>query len=213
EVRPGEMVAIVGPSGCGKSTLLKVMLGLAKPEAGEVCVGGTSLDQVGTLDFRDAIGVVMQDDQLVSGSIADNIALGAVTPDQQRLEQAAKMAALLDDVRAMPMGFHTLVGDMGTSLSGGQKQRVLLARALYKQPRFLFLDEATSHLDTMNESLVNASIRALGLTTLVIAHRPETIRMADRIIVVEAGKAFEVEREKFAVALAAHRSQDRAALG
>src|SRR5215510_14633859 len=133
------------------------------------------------------IGVVMQDDQLFAGSIGDNISFFADQPDFARIEQCAKQAAVHKDVLAMPMGYNTLVGDMGTVLSGGQKQRLLLARALYKRPKLLFLDEATSHLDVQREQLINDTIKQLNMTRVIIAHRPETIASADRVIVLGHG--------------------------
>jgi ATP-binding cassette subfamily B protein RaxB len=128
------------------------------------------------------IAVVMQDDKLFAGSIADNICFFADHPDRQRIEQCARQAAVHDEIVAMPMGYNTLMGDMGTVLSGGQKQRVLIARALYRQPSLLLLDEATSHLDIANEKAVSAAIRATKVTRIIAAHRPETIRSTDRII-------------------------------
>jgi len=131
---------------------------------------------------------VMQDDQLFAGSIADNISFFDPAPDQAAIERNAKLAAVHDDIAAMPMAYNTLIGDMGAALSGGQKQRILLARALYKQPRILFLDEATSALDVHKERMVNDAIRSLNLTRIIIAHRPETIASAQRVIVLQAGK-------------------------
>jgi ATP-binding cassette subfamily B protein RaxB len=125
---------------------------------------------------------VLQDDQLLAGSIAENIALFDPQPDDRRIKAAARVAAVHDDIHRMPMGYQTLVGDLGTSLSGGQKQRVLLARALYKRPKILVLDEATSHLDVFNERRVNQGIAGLKLTRIVVAHRPETIASAGRVI-------------------------------
>jgi ATP-binding cassette subfamily B protein RaxB len=180
-IAEGESVAIVGPSGCGKTTLLKVILGILPPSEGEVLIGGVSLDTLGPA-HRELIGTVMQEDDLFAGSLADNITFFDVDPDRARIEDCARMAAIHNDIVAMPMGYNTLIGDMGASLSGGQKQRVLLARALYKQPRILALDEATSHLDVACERTVNESVRALKLTRIVIAHRPETIHMAGRVI-------------------------------
>ena len=124
----------------------------------------------------------MQDDQLFAGSVADNICFFSNQPDPRRIEDCARQAALHEEIVAMPMGYHTLIGDMGTVLSGGQKQRLLIARALYRQPGVLLLDEATSHLDLVNEKLVSAAIRATRLTRIIVAHRPETIRTADRVI-------------------------------
>jgi ATP-binding cassette, subfamily B, bacterial CvaB/MchF/RaxB len=180
----GESVAIAGPSGCGKTTLLKIMLGQLKPEEGDVLIGGIPLKQIGLYNYRDQIGVVMQDDQLFAGSIAENIAFFDPQVDQERIETAAQLAYIDNDIVKMPMGYNTLTGDMGTGLSGGQKQRVLLARALYKRPNILFLDEATSHLDTNAELLVNQAIKKLSMTRITIAHRPQTLEMTDRLIIL-----------------------------
>ena len=181
-IEPGETVAIVGASGCGKTTLLKILASLLPPTEGELLVEGQSLANLGATRWRSMIGVVMQDDQLFAGSVADNICFFADQPDTRRIEDCARLAALHDEIAAMPMGYHTLIGDMGTVLSGGQKQRVLIARALYRQPGVLLLDEATSDLDVANEKLVNAAIRATRVTRVIVAHRPETIRSADRVI-------------------------------
>jgi ATP-binding cassette subfamily B protein RaxB len=187
-VAPGESLAIAGPSGCGKTTLLKILLGLLPPTEGEIRVGGIRIEQLGTRQYRKLIGAVMQEDQLLAGSIGENIAFFDLKPDQQRIEDCARLAAVHDEIMAMPMGYATLIGDMGTAISGGQKQRVLLARALYKQPKLLFLDEATSHLDVQRESIVNAGVRGLKLTRVIVAHRPQTIASAERVIVLEGGK-------------------------
>lgn len=187
-IEPGESVAIVGPSGCGKTTLLKLLLGIHEAQSGEIRVGGKTLSQLGLAAWRERIGTVMQDDQLFAGSIADNIAFFDPEADQDWIEECARRACVFDDVAAMPMGFQSLIGDMGSSLSGGQRQRILLARALYKRPAFLFLDEATSALDVEKERQVNASLRQLSLTKIVIAHRPETIAAAQRVIALHAGK-------------------------
>ena len=187
-IEPGESVAIVGPSGCGKTTLLKLMLGIHEPLAGEVRVGGLPLRQLGLRAWRDMLGSVMQDDQLFAGSIIDNISFFDPQADAAWVEECARIAAVADEIEAMPMGFHTLIGDMGTSISGGQKQRILLARALYKRPKILFLDEATSALDVDREREVNQAIRQLQLTRIIVAHRPETIASASRVIVLHDGK-------------------------
>lgn len=187
-IAPGESVAIVGPSGCGKSTLISAMLGIRTPNEGEVLVGGASVAQVGFEALRGMVGTVLQDDVLFAGSIADNISFFDPRPDFVRIEECAKLAAIHDDIQAMPMAYNTLIGDMGAALSGGQKQRVLLARALYKQPAILFLDEATSHLDISCEKRVNQAIKRLNITRVIVAHRPETIASADRVIVLDAGR-------------------------
>jgi ATP-binding cassette subfamily B protein RaxB len=187
-IAPGESVAIVGPSGCGKTTLLRVMASLVQPSAGEVLVNGRALNGAGLAQYRARIGVVLQDDQLFAGSIADNISFFGDAPSSSRIRDCARQAGILEDIEAMPMGFHTLIGDMGTVLSGGQKQRLLIARALYRQPSLLLLDEATSHLDVARERQVNAAIKDLPMTRIIVAHRRETILSADRIIVLDKGR-------------------------
>jgi ATP-binding cassette subfamily B protein RaxB len=187
-IEPGESVAIVGPSGCGKSTLLKLMLGIHEPTSGVVLVGGVPLPRLGLRAWRDQVGVVMQDEPLFSGSVADNISFFAADPDPEWLRQCARVAAVHDEIEAMTMGYHTLIGDMGTALSGGQKQRILLARALYKRPRILMLDEATSALDIERERVVNQGVRQLALTRVLVAHRPETIASAGRVIALQEGR-------------------------
>jgi ATP-binding cassette subfamily B protein RaxB len=183
----GESVAITGPSGCGKTTLAKIILGLLEPSTGEVLVGGVNLQRLGASAHRDRVGAVMQEDQLFAGSIADNIAFFDPAPDHERIQHCARVAAVHDDISGMAMGYNTLVGDMGTVLSGGQKQRVLLARALYRQPQILVLDEATSHLDVLRERQVNHAIQQMKLTRIIIAHRPETIASCERVIELGAG--------------------------
>ena len=190
-VGAGESVAIVGASGCGKSTLMKLMLGVLTPTEGHIRVGGRDLRDIGAKNFRARAGVVMQDDQLFAGSLADNIALFDPECDDARVEAAARMAAVHDEIVEMPMGYRSLIGDMGSSLSGGQRQRVILARALYRNPLFLFLDEATSNLDIARERLVNDAVEALTLTRVIVAHRPETIASADRLLVLGGGRIVE----------------------
>lgn len=187
-IERGETVAIVGASGSGKSTLLKLLLGLLDAEHGEVLVNDRPLRSGERSALRAACGVVMQDDQLFAGSIGENIAGFSPEADPAAIAAAAHLAAIDADIAAMPMAYETPVGDMGSSLSGGQKQRILLARALYRQPQILLLDEATSHLDIANERLVNAAVRQLPCAKLVIAHRPETIAMADRVLVLDGGR-------------------------
>jgi len=185
-IEEGESVAIVGPSGCGKTTLLRAMLGLLTPADGEILIGGVNLTRLGPATYRSLIGTVMQDDKLFSGSLADNIMVFDPSPDTGRMETCARLAAIHEDIVSMPMGYHTLIGDMGTVLSGGQKQRVMLARALYKQPKILLLDEATSHLDVAREKQVSEGIKQLKLTRVIVAHRPETIASADRVVTLSA---------------------------
>lgn len=187
-IKAGESVAIVGPSGCGKTTLINAMLGIRPPNAGDILIGGVSVSQIGIDTLRGMVGTVMQDDSLFAGSILDNISFFDHKADPAWIEECAKMAAIHEEIMAMPMAYNTLIGDMGTALSGGQKQRVLLARALYKRPKILFLDEATSHLDIGREAMVNEAIHALKVTRVIVAHRPETIASADRVIELAEGK-------------------------
>ncbi len=190
-IKKGQSVAIVGSSGCGKSTLMKVMLGLLQPDTGEVLINNSDITKIGLSTYRSMIATVMQDDQLLSGSISDNICFFDPNFDLKRIQECAKQAAIDTDIAAMPMGYHTLIGDMGNSLSGGQKQRILLARALYKKPKILFLDEATSSLDTKLEKRVNETIKKINITRIFIAHRAETIAMADSVLTLEDGQITE----------------------
>ena len=187
-IEAGESVAVVGPSGCGKTTLIKLMLGVLAPTAGQVLVGGRPLEHLGLRAWRDQVGAVMQDDTLFSGSIADNISFFSAQPDREWLQQCARVASIHDDILTLPMQYQTLIGDLGVALSGGQKQRLLLARALYKRPQVLFLDEATSSLDVDRERTVNQAVKQLALTRVIVAHRPETIASAARVIALDEGQ-------------------------
>lgn len=186
-IEPGDALAIVGPSGGGKTTLIKLILGVLAPVEGEIRYGGITVKQLGTRAYRSAFGAVMQDDHLLSGSLRENISFFDQSTDLDRVMRCAQMAAVHADIVAMPMGYETLAGDMGSTLSGGQKQRVLLARALYKRPKVLVLDEATSHLDVQLERAVNAAVTALQLTRIIVAHRPETIASARRVVALVGG--------------------------
>ncbi len=193
-IRAGESVAIVGPSGCGKSTLAKLILGLLEPSEGEVRFGGIDIRRYGLSAYRAELAAVLQGDDLFAGSIAANISSfdpGADLPDIQR---AAQLAGIAEDIGAMQMGYETRVGELGSCLSGGQKQRILLARALYRRPRILVLDEATSHLDVQRERHINAAVASLAVTRIIIAHRPETIASADRVIRLGEGHGQAEER-------------------
>jgi ATP-binding cassette subfamily B protein RaxB len=181
-IEPGEFVTIMGPSGGGKTTLIKLMLGLIEPTHGELLIDGVPLTTIGARVYRESVAAVMQEDQLLSGSIADNISFFDSEYDAERVMECAQLAGIHDEIMAMPMTFNSLVGDMGSSLSGGQKQRVLLARALYREPRILFLDEGTAHLDGENERLINASLCRLNITRISVAHRSEMASGADRIV-------------------------------
>ena len=187
-IEAGESLAIVGQSGSGKTTLMKLMLGLLQPTSGHIEIDGVPLNRLGLARYRNAVASVMQDDQLFAGSIADNVCFFDPRPDRERIEASCRMAAVHDDVAAMAMQYNTFVGDMGTVFSGGQKQRILLARALYRGPRILFLDEATSHLDVVRERAVNEAVRKLNLTRVIVAHRAETIASADRVVKLAGGR-------------------------
>lgn len=193
-VPAGECIAIVGPSGCGKTTLLKLMLGILKPTQGKITLGGVTLKQLGLHRYRDIVATVMQDDQLFAGSVYDNISFLDPHPDPQWIYECARRACIHEEIIQMPMGYHTLVGDMGAVLSGGQKQRVLLARALYRKPKILILDEATSHLDIAKEAQIGAALAALDMTRIMIAHRPQTIAIAHRVLRLDKGALVEVPR-------------------
>jgi ATP-binding cassette subfamily B protein RaxB len=185
-ISPGQFVTIMGASGGGKTTLMKIMLGLLEPTSGEVLIDGVPLPVLGARAYREQVGAVMQEDQLLSGSIADNICFFDPAFDQDWMMECARMAAVHDEIMAMPMAYNSLIGDMGSSLSGGQKQRVLLARALYRRPKILFLDEGTAHLDIEREREINAALRRLNITRISIAHRPE---MAEGTDLVRIGPA------------------------
>lgn len=182
KIEPGECVAIAAPSGTGKTTLLKLMMGLLTPTSGEVVMDGIGLQRGALAGWRHQVAAVMQDDALLSGTLAENVACFDPAPDQRRLDECAKLAAIDEDIARMPMGWQTLVGDMGNTLSGGQRQRILLARALYAEPRVLFLDEATSHLDPATEARIHEALRAMRITRVLVAHRQETLAIADRIV-------------------------------
>ncbi|MEZ3501470.1 peptidase domain-containing ABC transporter [Pantoea sp. KPR_PJ] len=196
EIKAGESIAIVGPSGQGKTTLAKIILGLLHPEEGTITVGGMDIAQTGFEHHRNRIGCVMQDDILFSGSISENISFFDNEPDNDKITRAARLAQIHGDIMKMPMNYQSLVGDMGSFLSGGQLQRILLARALYREPQILVLDEATSHLDIYNEAQINNAIKRMNITRIIIAHRPETIRSADRIVVLHNGKLTETTAEQ-----------------
>lgn len=194
-IEPGDYIAITGPSGGGKSTLVKLLLSLVEPDEGEILVDGQPLAAFGYRNYREQVAAVLQDDSLFAGSLANNIALFDDAPDMERIIRSAEVAALHDDIAAMPMGYDTLVGDMGSSLSGGQKQRLLLARALYREPKVLVMDEGTSHLDPARERMVNAAIEQLGITRVIIAHRRETIMSAESVYTIDNGKLSNITHE------------------
>ncbi|MFT6529791.1 MAG: ATP-binding cassette subfamily B protein RaxB [Psychrosphaera sp.] len=186
----GDCIAITGVSGAGKTTLMKIMLGLLQPTSGKVLLDGRDINQIGLKHYRKSIAAVMQDDTLLSGSIADNISFFDPQADYSHVERCAQLANLTTDIQNMTMGFNSVVGDMGSNLSGGQIQRVLLARALYCKPAVLFMDEATSHLDSNNEKQISEQIQQLNMTRILIAHRQETINIAQTVYTLEDGELF-----------------------
>ena len=187
EIHAGEAVALIGASGCGKTTVIKLMLGMLTPTQGQILIDGTPLSSLNLSEYRQMIGSVMQDDTLLSGSLEDNISFFVLQVDAQRVRDVAAMADIRQHIEQLPMGYETLVGELGNTLSGGQKQRVLLARALYRQPDILIFDEATSHLDAQSEQHINTMIRdQAAITRVIVAHRPSTIDSADRVIDIAA---------------------------
>lgn len=188
EVKSGELLAITGKSGGGKTTLLKLILGLYTPESGEILIDGRPLEQIDLALLRQKIGVVMQDDALLSGNLSENISVFDADLDMDRVMDAAKSARIHDEIMAMPMQYRSHIGDMGSILSGGQRQRILLARALYHRPKLLFLDEGTANLDVLTEKEIADVISALPITRIIIAHRPEFLARADRIIEIKSNK-------------------------
>jgi len=191
EILPGEFVALAGPSGQGKSTLLRLITGTYRPTAGEILYDGKSLSHWGVKNIRRQIGVVMQDDTLLAGTIENNISMFDPEPDMERIRWAASTVQILEYIESLQMGMNSLVGDMGSTLSGGQKQRIMLARALYRRPKLLVLDEGTSQLDVHTEEKINDALRALKITRIIAAHRPDTLEKADRTITILDGQLHE----------------------
>lgn len=187
EIPAGSFAAIVGPSGVGKTTLMRIMLGLLAPTSGKLLIDGKPLTPATTAAWRVRIGAVLQDDHLLTGTLADNISFFDPTPNDHVIEIAAKLAQIHDTIAEMPMAYQSLIGDMGAALSSGQRQRVMLARALYRNPDALFLDEGTANLDEANERAIGAMIATLPITRIVIAHRPILVEGADIVFRLEGG--------------------------
>ncbi|AKP35149.1 peptidase domain-containing ABC transporter [Yersinia aleksiciae] len=194
-IKAGESLAIIGPSGCGKSTLLKTMGGLAPQERGAILLDGVDVRRLGLSVYRKHIAYVLQEDRLFAGSLLDNISSFDIHPDTEWVFECARLSSIHSEIEAMPMKYETRVGDMGSALSGGQRQRISLARALYKRPRILFLDEATSDLDIDNEARINDAIRALKITRIFVAHRPTMIAMADRVFDLSTHAEMKMDKE------------------
>jgi ATP-binding cassette subfamily B protein RaxB len=179
-IKKGESIGLIGPSGCGKSTLIKLLIGVLEPTEGEILIGGIPLRQIRDEALGSFMTVVMQGDSLLSGTVLENISFFDRTVDFDHAMRCAIIAGIHDDVIAMPMGYQTLLGDMGSVLSGGQKQRILLVRALYPNPKILILDEATASIDILTERHINEHLSKLGVSRIVISHRKETVMTTDR---------------------------------
>jgi ABC-type bacteriocin/lantibiotic exporter with double-glycine peptidase domain len=190
KIKRGQYVAIVGASGCGKSTLLRILLGFEQPQKGAVYYDRYDMKTVDLKSLRKNIGCVIQNGKLITGSIRQNITVAAPWLSLDETWEAAEMAGVADDIRAMPMGMHTMISENG-GVSGGQRQRLLIARAIAPKPRILMLDEATSALDNITQKHVSESLDKLKCTRIVIAHRLSTIRQCDRVIMLENGKIAE----------------------
>ncbi len=184
EIMAGEMVTFTGASGSGKTTLMKIILGLYAPTRGDILIDGVPLTEIGLQNWRARIGVVMQDDSLLSGTIADNISFFDPEIDMQKVMKAAKAARIHDEIAAIPMHYMSMVGNMGSVLSGGQKQRVLLARALYNAPNVLFLDEGTANLDVQTEEQIVKTLSNMSITRIIVAHRPAFIKNSHNILTI-----------------------------
>ncbi len=193
DIPRGKVTAIVGASGSGKTTLIKLLLGYYPVESGQITIGGTPLAEISLSRWRRQCGAVMQEGVIFSESIARNIAVADGPIDTQRLEEAARTACIHDFVMQLPLGYDTLIGRDGTGLSQGQKQRILIARAVYRNPSFIFLDEATNSLDAANEREIVANLARFyqGRTVIVVAHRLSTVRHADNIVVLDHGRIVE----------------------
>jgi ATP-binding cassette subfamily B protein RaxB len=193
KIEPGEFIAITGPSGGGKTTLMKILMGLFDPTQGAVRLGERPISSYRKAKYRRCIGSVAQGDMLYAGSLAENIAFFDPEIDIDRVREVARMAQIDGEIDAMPMGYETLVGDMGSVLSGGQLQRVLLARALYPDPQVLILDEGTASLDAENEVRILETLKKLKITRIAVAHRPATLRAAEKTYVIKNGQPIDIK--------------------
>ncbi|RGX80415.1 peptidase domain-containing ABC transporter [Bacteroides stercorirosoris] len=202
-IPPGKQTAIVGMSGSGKTTLVKLLLGFYPPASGDIFIGDTPLGSYSIREWRKRCGVVMQDGFIFSDSIAGNIAPGVERIDKKKLRHAAEVANIHDFIEELPLGYNTKIGQEGHGLSQGQKQRILIARAVYKDPEFIFFDEATNALDANNERIIMNNLQTFfkGRTSVVVAHRLSTVRNAEQIIVIEQGKIAETGTHEALIAL------------
>jgi ATP-binding cassette subfamily B protein RaxB len=207
----GSMVAIVGPSGAGKTTLLRLLLGLLTPQSGSLEIDGIALGPTTMGDWRERIGAVMQDDYLLTGTLGDNICFFHPQPDQAAIENVSRFALIHDDIAKMPMAYSSLVSDMGTALSSGQRQRILLARAMYRDPDVLFLDEGTANLDEATEAILARRIAATPITRVAVSHRPALVAASQIVLHVEGGKVTQREQQSSFASAPAPRRSDEAA--
>jgi ATP-binding cassette subfamily B protein len=193
QIPEGKVTAIVGDSGSGKTTLLKLILRLYAPTYGEIAIGDLNIQNINLKQWRDKCGVVMQDGKMFNDTILNNIVLEDENLDYEKLQKAVVTANIRTEIESLPQGYQTIIGENGRGLSGGQKQRILIARALYKDPDYLFFDEATNALDVINEQKIVESLDSVysGKTVIVVAHRLSTIRKADQIIVMNQGTILE----------------------
>ena len=203
-IEPGQLVVLTGASGSGKSTLLKLLAGLETASEGRLLADGVDIAGYRPHSYRRRLGLVLQGDVLFRGSIAENISFFDPDPDTELIDEVARQAALADEIRQFPLGMATRIGDMGSNLSGGQVQRILLARALYRRPRAMILDEATSHLDPATEERVVRTLRGLGITVVCAAHRPAILRYADQVLdlarTASGGRAYNAANDRSATA-------------
>lgn len=191
KIRPGQYVAIVGKTGCGKSTLMRLLLGFEHPQKGAIYYDGRDLERIDLRSLRRRIGAVMQNGKLFQGDIYSNIVISAPWLSQEEAWEAAELAGIADDIRAMPMGMNTIISEGSGGISGGQRQRLMIARAIAPKPRILMFDEATSALDNITQKKISEALASLKCTRIVIAHRLSTIKQCDRIIVLDNGKIIE----------------------
>lgn len=188
-----KLTAVVGTSGSGKTTLIKLLLGFYEPVKGEIRLDNTNLSNISVKTWRDKCGTVMQDGYIFSDSIAENIAVGEDIINREKLLHAVNMANIREHIESLPLAYNTKIGQEGIGLSQGQKQRILIARAIYKNPEFIFFDEATNALDANNERIIMENLNRFfeGRTAVVVAHRLSTVKNADKIVVIEDGKIAE----------------------
>jgi ATP-binding cassette subfamily C protein len=190
-IKAGEYIGVVGSSGSGKSTLLKLLLGFERPQLGKIYYDGRDIDSLDKRELRKKFGVVLQDGGLISGSIYENITITAPSARLKRVKEVVREVGLEEDIKAMPMGLHTVLSENSGTISGGQKQRILIARAIVGKPKIIFFDEATSALDNVTQSMVVETLEKLKATKIVIAHRLSTVMNCDRILVLEHGELVE----------------------